>query len=228
LRIAITRALPEAEATAERLRAMGAFPVVAPLLTIEPHSFDAKTGGVQALVFTSANGVRAFARASKARPPAYAVGDATASLARRAGFQRVKSADGDSAELTDLIKATLDPKAGQIVHISGAHVAGDIIGALADAGFKGERRVAYEAVAARELPTAYRSPLDIVVFHSARAADVFVKLGAPNAGDMKAVCMSAPVAEIASISPWKQVVVAPAPREDALLRAALASTDANA
>ena len=41
-RIAITRAQPEADRTAEKLRALGADPVVAPLLETKDRAFDAE------------------------------------------------------------------------------------------------------------------------------------------------------------------------------------------
>jgi hypothetical protein len=71
LRVAITRASPDAEGTAERLKAMGAAPVIAPLLTIVPRAFNANVEDAQALLLTSAAGVRApfrvNARARQAR-----------------------------------------------------------------------------------------------------------------------------------------------------------------
>lgn len=223
LRIAITRAAPEAARTAARVAALGAIPILAPLLTIAPRAFDANIAGAQALLFTSANGVRAFAAASPARAVSVlTVGDATATAAREAGFSDVQSADGDGAALAALAAATRDPKAGALLHISGAHVAVEIAGVLAAAGFSAERRIAYEAVAASALPPALLEPLDIVLFHSARAAAVFSQLGAPNAPARIAACLSPAVAAAASFSAWKQIVVAPAPREDALLQAALA------
>lgn len=220
LRVAVTRALPEAEATAAHLRAIGAEPVLAPLLTIEPRAFDAGLDGVQALLFTSSNGVRAFAAASGERGVrTLAVGDATAEAARAASFADVGSAGGDVAALAAMAKATLDPGAGKLVHISGAHVAGDLAGALEAAGFIVERRIAYEARAATALPGAFAGPLDAVLFHSARAAETFARLGAPGAEKLTAACISAAVAKAARKVAWQRVVVAPAPREDALLRA---------
>ena len=45
-RVAITRALPEAERTAEKLRARGAEPIVAPLLEVAPRAFATNLDGV--------------------------------------------------------------------------------------------------------------------------------------------------------------------------------------
>jgi uroporphyrinogen-III synthase len=97
LRVAITRAQPEADRTAERVRARGAEAIVAPLLTIVPCGYDTSTSGAQAIIFTSTNGVRAFPDARGARERlVLAVGDATANAAREAGFINVRSADGDA------------------------------------------------------------------------------------------------------------------------------------
>ncbi|MGD9968041.1 MAG: uroporphyrinogen-III synthase [Hyphomonadaceae bacterium] len=222
LRVAVTRAQPDAERTAARVRARGAVAVVAPLLTIVPCGYDTNTEGAQAIIFTSTNGVRAFPDARGARERlVLTVGAATAEAARGAGFIDVRSADGDVKTLTELAKSTLDPAKGKLIHIAGDHVAGDLAGALGAAGFSVERRLAYASVAAVALPEALRAPLDIVLFHSPRAAETFLDLGAPNAGQLVAGCLSASVARAAGETSWKRIVTAPRPREDDLLTAAL-------
>lgn len=238
MRVAITRAQPEADATAQRLRDLGAEPVIAPLLRIEPRPFDPDVNNVQALLFTSANGVRAFTSVqSDRRARVLAVGEATARAARAAGFADVAHADGDGVALIAFARARLAPDKGRVLHISGAHVAADIAAALTLAGYDAERRIAYEAVAAEKLPQELEAPSDIILFHSARAAVVFVQLGAPHADRAIAACISPSVAEAASFSPesmrkiavpWKRVIVAPRPREDDLLQSALASAGAGA
>ncbi len=96
MRIWITRAEPGAQLTAERLRALGHEPGVPPLMEGQPVGEPPDLAGVGALAFTSRNGVRAFAALSSERSlPVFAVGDATASAAREAGFQDVSSAGGD-------------------------------------------------------------------------------------------------------------------------------------
>lgn len=222
MRVVVTRMLPEANATAERVRAMGHEALLAPLLRVEPRAFDTKLSDVQALFFTSTTGVRAFTQATPDRSPhVLAVGDTTAEAARAAGFADVTSADGDVIALADLAQRTLDPKAGPLVHVAGAQVAGDLVNRLRDAGFKAEWRVGYEAVAASSLPAAFVQNPEIILFHSARAADAFVALGAPRSTEMIAGCFSQAVADAAGRVPWKRIIVAPKPREEALLNAAL-------
>lgn len=218
MKIAITRALPEAENTAAAIRARGAAPIIAPLLRIQPLDYEPSTEGAQAILFTSTHGV-AFADARAARAiPVLTVGDATARAARAAGFADVRSADGDAAALAALAARTLDPAAGKLIHIRGEHVAGDVAGALEAAGFVVDRRIAYTAEQTPYLPKALAQPLDVVLFYSARAASAYRALGAPQAGARTAACMSPAVAEAAGPG-WARVIVSNQPREDSLLAA---------
>jgi uroporphyrinogen-III synthase len=222
-RIAITRAEPEASATAARIAALGGEPIVAPLLEITPLAFNADLTGVQALLFTSANGVRALATVCTQRNVhVLCVGDATAGAAHGAGFSNVTSADGDSHALADLAASLLDPNAGSALHISGREMAGDLVADLAAKGIPAERRVAYAAEIVDNLPPGLQNPSDFILFHSARAAQAYIALGAPYAADMVAACLSQQVARAASGAAFKRIIVAPRPREDALLNAVLA------
>lgn len=115
---------------------------VSPVLRIVPTAFE-DPGDVQALVFTSANGVSAFAsQHAAAGRTAYCVGDSTAQAAAAAGFA-ARSAAGDVDKLVARAITDLSPAAGPLVHISGDHVAGDLVAVLRRAGFDASRQVAY-------------------------------------------------------------------------------------
>src|ERR1044072_5410679 len=85
----ITRPLEDAKALAELLAGRGVECTVEPLLEIAPHPEAAiDLDGVQALLFTSANGVRAFAAKSSRRDlKGLTVGDGSATPARELGFR---------------------------------------------------------------------------------------------------------------------------------------------
>jgi|CXWL01.1.fsa_nt_gi uroporphyrinogen-III synthase len=222
LRVAITRAMPDALATADRVRERGAEAVLAPLLVLTPLAFETDTREVQALLFTSANGARAFAGASQSRSiPVLAVGDATAAVARNAGFSDVRSAAGNVETLANLAKVSLDRSKGKLLHVSGSHVAGNLAELLGEAGFDAERRIAYEARSVSTLPTPFEGPLDCVLFHSPRAAMIFLTLGAPSAELLTALCLSPAVAAAAAPTRWASLIVSPSPHEGALLDAGL-------
>ena len=138
--------------------------------------------GVQALLCTSANGVRATAARTTGRDlPVLAVGDATARAARDEGFAQVESARGDVESLARLAKARLDPAAGRLFHAAGSAVAGDLAGDLGSAGFRVERHVLYAAEPVHRTgpDTAeglYAGTIDAVLFFSPRTAQSFVKV----------------------------------------------------
>ena len=185
--------------------------------------------GAQALLFTSANGVRAFAAASARRDlPALAVGDATADAARRAGFADVASAGGTVADLALLARRRLRPEGGALVHSAAQDVAGDLAGALGAAGYEVRRAVLYASVPADRLSAGtaellQSSAIAAALFFSPRTAATFVRLvraagldGACRA--IAAVALSPAVADKLDVS-WRALHVASAPTGAALIEA---------
>ncbi|MCV0414409.1 MAG: uroporphyrinogen-III synthase [Brevundimonas sp.] len=228
-RVWITRAEPGAARTAARLLALGMEPVVRPLLAIQTLSPELPDlDAFAALAFTSVNGVAAFAGLSARRDrPVFAVGDATAQAARDVGFARVDSADGDLAALARRIAAGA---AGPVLAAVAETPVGDLAAAVRGCGDGAGRGVAVQAVAvyrARSTGAAPPDLFDAVLVHSPRAGRSLA-----NAGG--AVFATAVIAAIspAAAAPLQALglspVVAPAPREDALLdvlQAALGKRD---
>jgi uroporphyrinogen-III synthase len=175
-KIWITRAQPVADLTAERVRALGHDPLLAPLLQV--HNLDEVTidlVGVAALAFTSANGVRAFAERSGHRETkVFAVGAATAQAARLAGFRSVLSSEGDVSALARGIAARKSELKGAVLHAGAAELAGDLPGELERAGIEARRLVLYETrpvrLADAEIKLLLRA--NAVLLHSPRAARV--------------------------------------------------------
>src|SRR3954447_6437850 len=103
-RTLVTRPRAETMALAEALAARGIEAVIEPLLDIHYRDEPAPAlAGVQAVLCTSVNGVRALARLSRERDVAlFAVGEASAARARGEGFARVESAGGNVEDLARL------------------------------------------------------------------------------------------------------------------------------
>ena len=143
----ITRPEPQAKDFAEAASRScpGKFePVVSPLLEIRPEPCSVDLSGAQALLFTSQNGVRAFAdRSSDRSLPALCVGAATAQLAASLGFSAM-SADGDASALASLAAQSYLPDFGFMLHFRGGEAAGDIVGTLAAEGIPAEDRIIYD------------------------------------------------------------------------------------
>jgi uroporphyrinogen-III synthase len=207
----VTRTRPGADRTADRLRALGHEPVVAPVLEVRTLPWSAELERVGALAFTSANGVRAFAAVSGTRDlPVFAVGDATAAAAGAAGFRAVRSAAGNVEALARTLAAA-GPFGGPVLHVAGARRAGDLAGALAATGLETHTITAYETVATG---AAAPTGIDAVLVHSPEAAR---RLAALWAGDILFACMSEAAAAPLRDGGDRRVAVAAGPNETALL-----------
>ena len=225
----LTRPAEDSDAVARALAALGHRSVVAPVLKVETHDGAMPDlSGVQALLFTSANGVRAFARTSTRRDLlVLAVGDASATAARTAGFAAVESAAGDVEDLARLAAARLSPTDGALLHVAGSHRAGDLQTSLESSGFAVRRAVLYTARAVGALPEAAaaaltRSELAGVLLFSPRTAAVFDTLvGAAGLtgrlADLTAVCLSEAVAARLDKNAWDRLLIAERPVLPALL-----------
>ncbi len=224
-KILITRPEEDAKPLADALRTRGIATVIEPLLAIStlpeaaaPLAED--LANVQAILFTSANGVRAFADLSHRRDiGVLAVGDATADAARKAGFTAVESAGGDVNALAQLARQRLKPEAGPLFHAAGSAVAGDLARLLAEGGFTLRRRMLYESKPANAFTPEARAALltgeiDQVVLFSPRTAATFTALAEAAALDcrrMTALCLSPAVADAAGVLTWRAIRIADHP-----------------
>lgn len=228
-RILITRPEEDAGSFAEILTGLGHQVHLEPLLTVRLREGAAlDTAGAQALLFTSANGVRAAALLSGERGlPALCVGDATARAARDAGFGTVESASGDVSDLAALVRGRGRPDAGPLVHVAGTVPARDLAGDLAASGFEVRRAVVYEAVAAERFSDETRAALaarriDAVTLFSPRTARTFARI-VQEAGlgsmldTVDLLCLSAAVAEALDALPRRRLLVAAEPTQTALI-----------
>ncbi|MGH7024949.1 MAG: uroporphyrinogen-III synthase [Caulobacteraceae bacterium] len=220
-RVWITRASPGAQATAERVRALGWDPLVAPLLETKLLPTRIDLTGVAALAFTSGAGARAFAQLSERRDlPVFAVGAATAEASRELGFGDVRSADADVAGLARFIADRATSLDGAILHAGAAEPAGDLVGDLAARGILARAQAVYETVDAE--PPAYvferLAEIEAVLVHSPRAgrrlAETLRDHAAPG---LSAYCLSPAVLATLDGLELARKRAAPLPNEDALL-----------
>ncbi|MFN4283730.1 MAG: uroporphyrinogen-III synthase [Alphaproteobacteria bacterium] len=238
MKILVTRPRADAEDLSKLLAARGHDVLIEPLLDIVMRPGEpVAAGALQALIFTSANGVRALlARnqddiAGLRALPVYTVGDATARAAKAAGFAEIVSASGDVNSLAALIAARVRPEAGPLLHVAGSDVAGDLAGQLGAQGFAVERIALYEAqkavsLSAEAAEALKRGDVAAALFFSPRTAAAFVGLAAdiaPALGRCTAICLSPAVAKAADDLPgaasWRDILTAAEPTQDSLLAA---------
>lgn len=217
----ITRTRPAAEGTAERVRALGHEPFVAPLLEVRPVGARIDLDGVAAIAFTSANAVHAFAALTEARGfRVYAVGAATAAAARAAGFGVVLHTTGNVAALAAALVSRRRELNGYVLHPTAAEPAGDLVGGLEAAGVPARAVVVYETVAATLSPEELRRlpSLDVVLLQSAKAAKVLAGiLKTTPAPQLRALAVSRAVLRPLSRTPLAARVAADSTLEADLL-----------
>ena len=193
---------------------------MAPLLAVRDLPGPIELAGVAALAFTSANAIAAFARGcADRRLPVFAVGAASAAVARAAGFADVTAGEGDVDALARLIIARPEPN-GAILHPGAAEPAGDLVGNLRRAGRAARALAIYETVAIAP-PAGFLAGLDSlagVLLHSPRAAGQLARLLRERATPaLAAYCLSPAVAAALEGLQIGQTRVAALPNEDALL-----------
>jgi len=225
MRILVTRPLGDGQEIAARLAAMGHHALLAPLL--EPRWLDGPEpdfSGVQAILATSANGIRALARRTARRDlPVFAVGPQTANEAGKTGFRDIKNADGDAKALAGAVPRWTGADKGALLHVCGEEAAGTLGGMLAARGFAVRRAVLYRIEAASALPADIATALeddalDGALFFSPRSALVFCGLSNRLATQkLTAFCISPATARALTPGAFAKVAVASRPNQDALL-----------
>ncbi|MBL4803142.1 MAG: uroporphyrinogen-III synthase [Emcibacter sp.] len=224
----LTRPEEDIKKLAIRLKVLGHGVTCEPLLTIKylpPQETD--LAKFQALLFTSANGVRAFARHNSSRHmTCFAVGDATAATTKAAGFTTIFTAGGDVDRLAALVVRTLEDKTKALLHVSGTDIAGNLSALLEKSGFQVTRLKLYTAVKATGFSSATQDALRAghithIPFYSPRTAQSFMdiiqqhNLSGPLS-KITALCLSSAVSNVIKSPIWGSILTAAHPDQDSL------------
>ncbi len=236
--ILVTRPHPDDETTAASLRARGFDVLRAPMLRFEPVAFhEDMNARYSAVIVTSANALRGIEPHLKGHRmlelPLFAVGEQTAAAARRAGFTHVVSANGDAANLRDLVLASLKAKelkkASTLLYLAGAEIARDLASELEESGFRVVTQTTYRMIAVKSLPRETcdafaANQVEAVLHYSQRSVRAFLDAARAAGVEISALaipqcCISAAVASVVRDVGATQVVVAATPDENALFEA---------
>ena len=223
MRVVVTRPQADGERTAATLEALGHEVLVAPLMRIDPVAANL-AGTWSAIVITSANALQAAPDTADKTLPMFAVGDRSAEAARRAGFAKVSSANGDIKDLIQLVAARTVGARAPLLYLAGEERAGDLVAQLAACGIDAEMKIVYRAVVEAFPPVLAAAlesgDVDAVLHFSRRSAELFVE-GARASGvagpaeDVRHLCLSSQVAE--PLIGASRIAVAARPEEAALI-----------
>jgi uroporphyrinogen-III synthase len=227
--VLVLRPADSAAATAAAVRAKGFAPVLLPLAKIVDTGNPIPAGRFDAVALTSGAAVRV---ASARHPdtlsailslPAYCVGAATAGAARKAGWQAVRSADGDAADLAGMLIRDFAGRKAKVLYLCGRDRAFDLAAALRSQ----EIAIAEVVVYAAEL---IEPPCDelignirrceTVLLYSARTARHFFAMAARCRADLSKLTLLAISETVAAVIPAElrsAARVAAQPEEPAML-----------
>jgi uroporphyrinogen-III synthase len=233
--VLVTRPHPDDEATAAGLRSKGFEVLLAPMLRFEPVAFHDDTDArYAAVIVTSANALRGIephlAGSRLLKLPLFAVGEHTASAARRTGFSKVIPANGDATALRELMLASVRTrelkKAGTLLYLAGADLARDLAGELGERGFSVVTHTTYRMNPVTSLPREVSDAfaanrIEAVLHYSRRSARAFLEATRAAGVEISALaipqcCISDGVASVVRDAGASQVMVAASPHENAL------------
>lgn len=229
MRLLITRPKPEAERTAEALRAYGHDVLMAPMLCFDPVHCILPDQAFAAVVMTSANAARALhAQSWRERLtslPAFTVGRHTADAAHATGFLEVYSADGDRNDLAKMLSDQFGASHAGLAYLCAENRAGDV--GLPGASFTVVPVVVYRMLKATEFPDAIQAALsqrkiEGVMHFSKRSAEAYIN-SALRCGVMEGAlapahyCLSAQVAAPLAAYDAGGIKIAARPDEAALI-----------
>ena len=187
--ILITRPQPEAETTAQQVRACHGQPLVLPSLTILPprdlaplHAALRQHNRYHGVILTSANGARALVSAMPAHqtpPPLFVVGKKTAKIVQGRGWPvhlPALSAGGEA--LAQAIMAW-KKRGSRFLFLRAAQGREELITLLQQGGYHVDKVEAYRAEPIQVIPEETKTALaagkiDATLFFSGRTAEAFV------------------------------------------------------
>ncbi|WP_417452158.1 uroporphyrinogen-III synthase [Kordiimonas sp.] len=224
--ILLTRPIDEAQPTAEKLEAMGHTVIIAPMIRIDPVSFEIPPDD-RSLIVTSKNGARhGLANIGNKARPIFAVGEQTAEEARKLGFTNVVVGPGTARQMIPTLLECGISEKRKYSYLCGTNISYNISAVLRDEGIDAVDVVTYQARPMRAFSAGVQDAMeegeiDIALFYSPRTATTFEETAAEYGrsdwlSKMDAIALSTRVRE-QLIGPWRSVRYAIMPTEKALL-----------
>ena len=220
----ITRPQEDAIHTASILSKYGIQTFIEPLLEIKQVNFlpIKVLQNVQALIFTSSNGVRSFAQqVSERNLRIIAVGENTAKTASLFRFGNIESAGGNINYLIEYIKQFCSPNKGTLLYACAKEVSQDIKRKLSN--FVLHNIVVYESKLITKLSTKFIKilpNLDGVLFYSAKTALAFSKISTKyniNTENLVAYSLSSSIEQKIYHMKWRKKITSFFPQEKFLI-----------
>lgn len=224
----LTRAKAQSEAMASEIRQPT---IIAPVQHIIHHDVTIE-GAFDAIITTSQHacvGIKQYHNL-----PLYTVGETSAEAARKTGFSKAFALAHDALSLAAAI-VSMHAKPMRLLYLAGAETRIDLAKLLDSQGHDVTTVVTYEAAQETSLPAELIqnwNTLTGVVFMSVgavKAAHALIikhRLDVNQCKQMRAYCISAPVAAQAGGLPWAVIHISESPTQQSLIEALNATISA--
>ena len=194
--------------------------ILSSAIEIESVAHGPLPDGVASVILTSEQGaLRARGAGARAGMTAWCVGDRTADVARREGFEAVSAGGDVEALIATILKARPEVP---LVHIRGEQTTGDVSARLNKAGLMTHELVVYrqrDRTLATEVFEALADGETLVVpLFSPRSAGAFLRQAKPSA-PLRVIAMSQAVADKAAACGARDIFVVERPDIEAMVLA---------
>lgn len=215
--VLITRPIEDAKELADEINALGYESTIQPFLMIESIAFTLPNiDDYDALIFTSANAIKAFCTAEKRRDiTVYVVGANTQETAQKQGFLDIINSDGGVAELENLLNN--QEKHKKLLYLRARDVSRPI-----QTHHKIEEIIVYQSVTNNDIPSSIAESIkngdfSHILFFSRRTAGHFSaflnddKSLETGLNHTKALCLGDSMLEFLEQLPWQSIHIADTP-----------------
>ena len=229
MHILLTRQLEDCSTLISQFSGLGHVVSHIPLLNIEKVLYDPKVIlGCRGLIFTSANAIKFLdTKEIDKNIKCFCVGLATEKKAKNIGFQNIISAEGNVANLKELILQNFNLSDGDLVYVSGEVISSDLDQQLINEGYSVKRLINYKTSHNKNFDDKFLEKLkksipDIVYIYSYNSAVSFLNF-IKNEGiesfwmNTNLMCMSEKTSSILNEIKWKKIFLFNPGEEEFLL-----------
>jgi uroporphyrinogen-III synthase len=183
MHILLTRPLEDCKEMIIKFQSLGHVVSHLPLIRIESLKHDVLNySDFKGIIFSSANAIKFLdIKNLDKKINCFCVGNVTEKKARKVGFQKTYSAEGNVNNLKELILQNFNYKEGKLLYVSGELITGDLDQELVNEGYKIKRIINYRASTITQFNQNFISKLklnmpEIVYIYSQNSALSFLNI----------------------------------------------------
>jgi uroporphyrinogen-III synthase len=229
MHILLTRTLEDSSDMILKFKSLGHHISHLPLLNVEPiKSGEINFSEFRSIIFTSTNAVKFLdLKSINKKIMCFCVGSATEKKARSVGFQNVITAEGNVANLKELVLQNFDKKDGKLIYISGETISVDLDQQLLNEGYNIKRIINYRTTHNQKFDEGFVNELklkipNIVYIYSQNSALSFLNFIKINQSenlwmDTNLMCIGEKTSSILNEIKWKKIFLFNSGEEEFLL-----------